>query len=828
MALISKTIANLVNGVSQQPPAIRNPTQCEAQENLLSDVNFGVVHRPPAEFLAKLDSLGADPAMPFFHTINRGVGNQYKVMITDGDLKVFDALTGEEKTVTFPDGKTYLDSSSPVSDFQCLTIGNRTYVLNKSVTVTQGGNRAITYARPTREALVFIKQGDYSTDYKVTLSATDVDLGPPAVTSNLGPWEITKTTHATDANDIKTSEIAADLKTGIEATGANTYLSVDTVGSVLWLVVIDPPANHTYDFKISLEDSKGNTNARLVRSQIQKFADLPTVAPLNYNVAVIGDKASGYDDYYVVFKTNDNSDFGSGYWEETFLDGTNRGPHDPTMPLVLEDNGDGTFTCEEEVWDYREAGDTVTNPNPPFIGTTIDQMFTSGNRLGFLFGGQVALSEVGVYTNFYLTTVTTFLDSDPIHMEELNGFDKWLYAVPLAEKVVLFSTKGQAVVSGAGGLLTPKTAQIDGSTRYPVSETCQPILVGDNIYFTSDSNRWSKVYEMFVSGNADNLAASEITSHVPQYLPKGLIRLTGAEDSKMLVAIGTSDTTVSNWNTVYIYKYFWHGDQKLQSSWSKWIFDPSLTVADATIIDGKLYVVLYDEDTGDLLYNTIDLDIAKVDPDNGALIRTHLDIRVDGSDCTLATEDSLQSITLPFEVHDDLKDSFKVYLKEDRVSDPPTLWGRELEIESWVDDSTIRIDREGLALAAIWIGIPYTSTFTLSEIHLKEDQNGSQVPTEIGKLSLRKIAFLFNNTLFARVEVTPQGRDTKTYELSPYIAGSPTTLLEAQAIDRLLTVPVNAKNTEVTISVINDSVVGHRLQTAEWTAQYSVHSQRAA
>ena len=54
MALVSKSIPNLINGVSQQPPSLRLPTQGEAQENGLSDVVDGLKKRPPTKFLNKL------------------------------------------------------------------------------------------------------------------------------------------------------------------------------------------------------------------------------------------------------------------------------------------------------------------------------------------------------------------------------------------------------------------------------------------------------------------------------------------------------------------------------------------------------------------------------------------------------------------------------------------------------------------------------------------------------------------------------------------------------------------------------------------------------
>ena len=54
MALVSKSIPNLINGISQQPPALRLETQGEVQENGLSDVVDGLKKRPPTQFIKTL------------------------------------------------------------------------------------------------------------------------------------------------------------------------------------------------------------------------------------------------------------------------------------------------------------------------------------------------------------------------------------------------------------------------------------------------------------------------------------------------------------------------------------------------------------------------------------------------------------------------------------------------------------------------------------------------------------------------------------------------------------------------------------------------------
>ncbi len=834
MALVSKTIANLINGVSQQPASIRNPTQCEAQENLLSDVAFGVIHRPFSQFVAKLWTLGASAPLPFVHTIRQNSASRYKVVIKNGDLKVFD-FDGVEKTVSFPDGKAYLTSTNPQEDFQCLTLGSDTYILNRTITVTEESASNSEDADFLDSFLVYIKQGDYSTDYTVTVEVTDtVGLG---VT---GPTSVTKTTSATVANDIKTTQIATDLKTGLDA-AFPLKLNTTRSGSVLYCEGIRSLPTSAYEITgVALEDSKGNNNAKLIRSQIQKFTDLPTVAPSYWPVQVVGDKASGFDDYYVRFYPDDpNATFATGSWEESWKTGTRKRPDPSTMPLKLTDNGDGTFTCQEEEWDPREAGDTVLNPTPSFVGNTIRYLFAYGNRLGFLCGDRVIMSEVGVYTNFYLTTVTTFLDSDPIDIQPLQAQDDWLYAVPLAEKLILFSSQGQAVITG-GELLTPKNATLKATTAYPCSSKCEPVILGNNLMFAADEGKFSKVYEYFVQRDVDTLDASEITSHVPKYLPQGLTRFAADDSSKMLIALGAGTTFTSqppydfHLNKMYVYKYHWIGDTKVQSCWSRWslpaAYPDGYKILDASIIEGLVHLVVIEPDTGEVHLLKIDLDFSKVDSGNFAVTRTHLDFRLDSQvlTTTAVTTGVSRTYLLPFAVPSGLQASFKCYRQEDRQpsADPPVPWGEEVEI-TWVDDTHVTIpdDPEGLSLL-VWFGFEYTSTYTFSEIHLKEEVNGVQVPVEAGKLTIKRMDVLYNESFYFRAEVTCEGRDTKSFSMSPYILGSSTALEDTTSRSGKLSFPVGAKHTQVTISIINDTVVPHRLQSAEWTGNYSILSRR--
>jgi len=133
-ALVSRHIPALYNGVSQQNPTLRAPSQAEAQVNMYGAVQDGLRKRPPAQHLAQVTT--ADWSDAHVHTINRDTSERYIVVVTDGDLKVFDANTGAEKTVNFPNGKTYLTvvgSQTAEQTFRIDSIADYSFVVNNTV-----------------------------------------------------------------------------------------------------------------------------------------------------------------------------------------------------------------------------------------------------------------------------------------------------------------------------------------------------------------------------------------------------------------------------------------------------------------------------------------------------------------------------------------------------------------------------------------------------------------------------------------------------------------------------------------------------------------------
>ena len=132
MPLVSRTIPNLVQGVSQQPEVLRLPSQAGEQVNGFSSVVEGLKKRPNTKYIAKISSSSLSNA--FIHTINRDLNERYVVVVTNGSVAVYD-IDGVSKTVVNQTNATnYLTSTNPREDFRAVTVADFTFILNKTKT----------------------------------------------------------------------------------------------------------------------------------------------------------------------------------------------------------------------------------------------------------------------------------------------------------------------------------------------------------------------------------------------------------------------------------------------------------------------------------------------------------------------------------------------------------------------------------------------------------------------------------------------------------------------------------------------------------------------
>jgi hypothetical protein len=267
----------------------------------------------------------------------------------------------------------------------------------------------------------------------------------------------------------------------------------------------------------------------------------------------------------------------------------------------------------------RQAGDDFTNPFPSFVGQTINDIFFFKNRLGILTNNAVIFSEADAYFNFFRTTTQQLLDSAPIDVGLSHTKVAVLqHAIPFQEKLMLFSKQSQFVLRGAD-ILSPKTVAISPVTEYDISDSINPLAVGNYIYFTFQRNDYEGVYEYFVDNNTETFNAEEITQQVPKYINKKATRIIGSPTENTLVI-----TTDDDLKTLYVYKYFWSNKEKIQSAWMKFTFARDIIGCD--FIDSKLFMLT--SDTEGLHLESLTLEDGLTD--EGLDYTLYLDSKVDG------------------------------------------------------------------------------------------------------------------------------------------------------------------------------------------------------
>ena len=361
--LITQKIENLLNGVSQQAATVRLPSQGEEQINALSSVGQGLTKRPPSRHVAQITATPTDYDTAFIHTFVRSSGEKYKLFVVGGDLKVFNALTGVESTVQFPDGKTYL-SDTGTKGFRAITIGDSTVITNRNTAVATLTTRA---PEARKEALIWVRQADYGTTYRVTLDGAEYSY---------------KTPDGADASErpqIATADIADQL---LQKIGSPTGFTIVRYGSSIHLSKTD-----NSDFSLSTEDGLGDRGLIIIKGSVQSFEDLPPKARPGMIVEVTGDPTTDFDNAWLVF----DDALTGGVWRETVEPNTLTSLNPATMPHQLvylgslygEVVGQGIFPPGPEVTvveNYKRPGGWTLNSAGASVSPVVShQMTTNGD-----------------------------------------------------------------------------------------------------------------------------------------------------------------------------------------------------------------------------------------------------------------------------------------------------------------------------------------------------------------------------------------------------------------------------------------------------------------
>ena len=556
---VNQTIPSLINGVSQQAPELRHDTTVDEMINCSLSFTEGTRRRNPLVETAIDNTISNHP---FIHTYERGDGTEaYIIVITSGVWKTYNMLGILQDSGT--DGYLSLPSGIKASEsFSAVTVGDTTFIVNKTKTVAE----STTYTHGTSNTNIHRSHAYY------WVKRTYISYGGENnATKNTYSYTINGTTNSNKdtENGAKSDLIASTLAGQISASSSGSIIYKNTSGT--W----------------NTSDSWGNQASEGWQGVLKKLQDLPNTMGSYYGlqtlVNVTGDEKNKFEGFWAWVKNAGEA------WVETVAPGIKDGFQNSTMPHTLTRTSIGNFTFGEFAYYDRDKGDELSNAMPSFVGQAIEDVFFYRNRLGFISGDNIIMSETGIYENFFRTTVTDLLDTDPIDVAvDTNSVANLKYAIPFNENLIVFGTHAQYIMGGEKAL-TPSSANLAQTTTYEINPKIPPKAIGPNLYFAINRGAYTQVREYYnIAGSTGN-DATDITSHVPTYIDHHISALETSTKYDMVFLLA-EDT-----NEIYVYNQTWEGEEKSQSAWHRWELSGASIFSIKVVGDDLL--VMYDEGT---------------------------------------------------------------------------------------------------------------------------------------------------------------------------------------------------------------------------------------
>lgn len=571
MSKVNGSLKSLLQGVSQQPPRDRLPGQCTEMINMTADPVSGLARRAPTDLVG---SLGASADVRGFHHFETRDGNKFIAYFHDATIKVVD-YNCVAKTVTIhPDATSFL---SLPGTLRFGTVENQVVVINRSlIPALKSGTKAFankgTGSSPM--GIIQVLGGQYGREYRVNMNGTLIAMYKPPDGSAAAMVDYVRTTLIADR-----LYTAMTTSGGVTANPDGAGSSINKTGALSsgytvtrYEDIILIKKNTAGEFQLTCADDQGNTHLKVCTLTVPAQADVPRIAPNGYLLR-IATETDPEEDLFLEFVVEEagvavGAGFGkAGYWQETVSSEVDYQLDLDTMPHILEyDPIAGDFEFRRGNWKDRRVGTDVSNPKPSFIGSAISDVSTFQSRLVLLSGSFVCMSRTNRYDDFWMGSASQLVDSDPIDISSTAvEASTMLACIPNNRDLVVFSQKGQFIVFGRSAL-TPANATLVLTTTFEAELAAKPAPAGRNVFFATNYGRFTGIREFYTEGGTDINDARPITQHVKEYLVGRVSRLIASSNYDTLVVQTQMDMT-----NFYVYQYIWNDNEKLQSSWSKWI-----------------------------------------------------------------------------------------------------------------------------------------------------------------------------------------------------------------------------------------------------------------
>ena len=276
-----------------------------------------------------------------------------------------------------------------------------------------------------------------------------------------------------------------------------------------------------------------------------------------------------------------------------------------------------------------------TAPEPIVSGDFIVDIVYHRGRIGFALGEWVVFSQPDDLFNFFPEVNGSVSDADSIALQiGADTVSLITSIVPFRKGILVLTEGGRQFDLGSGDIFNAETASFTPSTQY-TTQKVKPAVTGRTIYFAGVRESCTPIWEYAYDDVELTNKADEISSHVTDLIPKGVKTLVASDNNNMVFVLPSllsasnlelqkSTATGGNWsspeswasgsvpgtdanveivfgatitfdnypqaqsNTVYVYRQYVAGEDKVQSAWSVYTFGTD-NISDIAIIDDNMW-----------------------------------------------------------------------------------------------------------------------------------------------------------------------------------------------------------------------------------------------
>ena len=767
---------------------------------------------------------------------------QYSV---DIELDDGDKINGHYMTPTLTDsaGNSNIVSSA--------TIAERLVTYTTTITgTTANGNANITSVSTTSGTgdIWKVHGGELITGTGIP-SNTFVKEG--SVDTTAGTFTLANEA-GSNVNATASGAVTLTLKHGLDDVDINNKLTFEVKDSQ---ILIGCASASRYIKSFVASDARGNSLMSGYSSQVTSIVDLPTTSWEGYTVLVAPDGTADKSSYYLKFNAENTTvagTYGRGTWEESGGWGARGKLDDNTMPHAFvyykNDDGltrftfqpfsgsnytDGSTTVAIPGWVVRLAGDETEQPGPSFLGFTISDLVFFKNRLGFISGENVILSEAGSYYNFWQQSALKVIDNDPIDLTAVSNDVAVLnYALQQQDELVLFSNENQfRLYSGDNVTFSPETASVGRISSITMEAKVKPQQVGPQVIFPVREGDFTGMHTFITTDRTVGINLGQtavITETIPKYIPKNIDSLAVSRTDQYLVALSGDDP-----DALYIYQFFWEATggslTNRQNAWSKWTF-PNKSVHWCDFVEGTLLTLNKYTENSTVKYYLEGINASRPPQDEKDLFL--LDRQLSSSittdlgvvTFTYSGLTNKTTVNLPYYT---VNPSQFAIIKVDKTdaNESAKRWIVAASVPAGVNTFVCDSLGDFSGANVSWVfGEKVAFKFTPPQLmpYSKTATDNTFIGNRTGRLQLRYVDVYYNDARYFTIDVTPDFRDKKTYEFDrrdPLNANI--VLSQASNFDESkFRAYIQSKNDQVTVEVVNDSIDQAKFVALEWTGLY--------